>query len=102
MKTLMIASLVSLGVIASPVMAGDAAAGKAKAVICAACHGPDGKAAIPTYPNLKGQNEGYIKLAIKAYQSGARSGGQADIMAGIAKSLSDADVDNVAAYFSSL
>ena len=102
MKTLLIASLVSLGLAASPAMAGDVAAGKAKAVVCAACHGADGKAAIPTYPNLAGQNEAYLKLAIKAYKNGERTGGQAGIMAGMAKPLSDADIDNLAAYFSSL
>lgn len=102
MKTLLIASLASLTLAASPVMAGDAAAGKAKAVVCAACHGADGKAAIPTYPNLAGQNEGYLKLALKAYKNGERAGGQAAIMMGMAKPLSDADIDNLAAYFSSL
>lgn len=102
MKTLLIASLASLSLAASPVMAGDAAAGKTKAVVCAACHGADGKAAIPTYPNLAGQNEGYLKLALKAYKNGERTGGQAAIMMGMAKPLSDADIDNLAAYFSSL
>lgn len=102
MKTLLIASLVSLGVAASPAFAGDAAAGKAKAVVCAACHGADGKAAIPTYPNLAGQNEAYLKMAIKAYKNGERTGGQAAIMTGMAKPLSDADIDNLAAYYSSL
>lgn len=102
MKTLLIASLVSLGVAASPAFAGDAAAGKAKAVVCAACHGADGKAAIPTYPNLAGQNEAYLKMAMKAYKNGERTGGQAAIMTGMAKPLSDADIDNLAAYYSSL
>ena len=102
MKTLAIAALLTSATLAAPVMAGDAAAGKAKAIICAACHGPVGKAAIPTYPNIAGQNEQYIKLAIKAYKSGGRSGGQAGIMTGIAASLSDADIENVAAYYSGL
>lgn len=82
--------------------AGDAAAGKAKAAVCTACHGANGKAAIPTYPNLAGQNAQYLELAIKAYKSGGRTGGQAAIMAGMAAPLTDADIANLAAYFSSL
>lgn len=87
---------------ASAAMAGDIAAGKAKAAICAACHGADGKAVIPTYPNIAGQNELYIKSSIKAYKNGERSGGQAALMKAIATTLSDTDIDNLAAYYSSL
>ncbi|RMF20045.1 MAG: cytochrome c [Gammaproteobacteria bacterium] len=82
--------------------AGDAAAGKAKAAVCAACHGANGKAAIPTYPNLAGQNEKYIVSALHAYKNKQRNGGQAAIMQGQAAALSDADIENLAAYFSSL
>lgn len=82
--------------------AGDAAAGKAKSLACASCHGADGKAPIPTYPNLAGQNPKYIELAIKAYKTGQRSGGQAAIMTGMAAPLSDADIANLAAYYGSL
>jgi cytochrome c553 len=82
--------------------AGDAAAGKTKAAMCGSCHGANGKAVIPTYPNLAGQNEQYLVTALKAYKSGERSTGQAMIMAGMAKPLSDADIANLAAYYSSL
>lgn len=82
--------------------AGDVAAGKAKAAMCTSCHGANGKAAIPTYPNLAGQNAQYIELSIKAYKNGNRSGGQAAVMTGMAAGLSDADIANLAAYFSSL
>lgn len=82
--------------------AGDVAAGKAKAAVCTACHGADGKAMIPTYPNLAGQNPQYLELAIKAYKNGERTGGQAAIMAGMAAPLSDVDIANLAAYFASL
>lgn len=97
-----IITLLISAAISSPAFAGDPAAGKTKAAMCAACHGADGIAAIPTYPNLAGQKEGYIKLAIKAYKAGERTGSQAAIMAGMAKTLSDADIDNLAAYYSSL
>ena len=82
--------------------AADINAGKAKAAVCAACHGANGIAAIPTYPNLAGQNAGYISAALNAYKAGQRSGGQAAIMAGMAAPLSDADIANLAAYYSSL
>jgi len=81
---------------------GDIAAGKAKAGSCAGCHGPAGKAMIPTYPNLAGQNKQYLISSLKAYKAKQRTGGQAPIMQGQAMALSDADIENLAAYFSSL
>lgn len=82
--------------------AGDIAAGKAKSGMCAGCHGAKGKAMIPTYPNLAGQNQQYLVSAIKSYKSKARNGGQAVVMQGMAAALSDEDIDNLAAYFASL
>lgn len=82
--------------------AGDAAAGKARAAMCSSCHGANGKAMIPTYPNLAGQNAQYLELAMKAYKAGQRTGGQAAVMTGMAAPLSDADIANLAAYFSGL
>lgn len=83
-------------------MAGDAAKGKAKAAICASCHGANGIATMPTYPNLAGQNEAYLVSALKAYRSKERNGGMASIMQMQAANLSDADIENLAAYFASL
>lgn len=83
-------------------LAADAAAGKAKAAMCAACHGANGIASVPTYPNLAGQNAPYLESALKAYKLKQRSGGQAAIMYGMAAGLSDADIANLAAYYSSL
>ncbi|MGY0218705.1 c-type cytochrome [Endozoicomonadaceae bacterium StTr2] len=91
--------------LALPMMAnaaGDAAAGKAKAVMCAACHGSDGVAKIPTYPSLKGQNAAYMVSSLKAFKNKSRTGGQAVLMYGMAAGLSDADMMNLAAYYSSL
>jgi cytochrome c553 len=100
--TLMCSVIISASVLVSNALAGDAAAGKIKAGMCAACHGADGKSVMPNYPNLAGQKEDYLKLALKAYKNGERTGSQAAIMAGMASPLSDADIDNLAAYFSSL
>lgn len=80
--------------------AGDAEAGHTKAAACAACHGPDGNAGIdPQYPRLAGQYRDYIAKALHEYKSGDRKN---PIMAGFAGTLSDADIEDLAAYFSSL
>ncbi|MFY2507910.1 c-type cytochrome [Vibrio pectenicida] len=86
----------------SAIAAGDIAAGKTKSAVCAACHGADGIAVIPGYPNLKGQNEQYIISSINAYKAKQRNGGLAVVMQAQAAMLSDADIANIAAYYSSL
>lgn len=86
-------------VMAGPAMAGDAAAGKARAAMCAACHGAEGISAVPMYPNLAGQKEAYIVKQLKDFKSGARKD---PVMAPMAMGLSDADMENLAAYFASL
>jgi len=83
-------------------MAGDAAAGKAKAAVCGACHGANGMAAANMYPNLAGQNKTYMINAMKAYKSKQRNGGMAAVMQGQAAALSDSDIENLAEYYSSL
>ena len=82
--------------------AGDAAAGKAKSAICAACHGADGKAVIPGYPHLAGQNAAYLESSMKAYKTKQRNGGLAILMQPQAALLSDEDIANLAAYYSSM
>jgi cytochrome c553 len=70
--------------------------GKATATKCTACHGADGNSTNPSWPNLIGQSKGYLVNALNAYKGGVRKNG---MMAGIAKGLSDADIENVAAYY---
>ena len=79
--------------------AGDAAAGKARAAACASCHGAEGISANPLWPNLAGQKDAYLVKQLKAFRDGVRSD---PMMSPMAKPLSDADIDNLAAYFSSL
>lgn len=95
-------TILAVAMISSSALAADAAAGKAKSAVCAACHGQNGKAVIPGYPNLAGQNEQYLVASLKAYKSGARTGGNAPIMSAQAGMLSDADIANLAAYYASL
>ena len=101
-RSLLLAAAITTSIPVIANAAGDAAAGKTKAFACSSCHGAVGKSAIPTYPNLAGQNEQYIIHALNAYKNGDRKVGQAMIMAGMAKPLSDKDIANLAAYYSSL
>ena len=87
---------------AQTTFAADAAAGKAKAAVCASCHGASGVATVPSYPNLAGQNEPYLVSALKAYRDKQRNGGMAAIMQMQAASLTDDDINNIAAYYASL
>jgi len=77
---------------------GDAANGEALAATCAACHGSDGNSTIETNPKLAGQYESYLIRALQDYRSGARDSA---IMAGFATALSDQDIRDLAAWFSS-
>ena len=81
------------------VIAGDVDAGKAKAVSCAGCHGANGISSNPLWPNLAGQKDGYLAKQMKAFRDGTRND---PMMSPMAKPLSDADIDNIAAYYSSL
>jgi cytochrome c553 len=90
---------VALASAANIASAADAAAGKTKAVTCAGCHGPNGVSAVPLYPNLAGQKEAYMVKQIKAFRDGTRTD---PTMNAMAKPLTDADAENLAAYFSSL
>lgn len=82
--------------------AGDPSAGEAKANTCAACHGSNGIASNPTYPNLAGQNQAYLETALKAYRSQERAGGLAALMYPMSGNLSDEDIADLAAWFASL
>jgi len=80
-------------------LAGDAEAGKTKAAICAGCHGDAGVSSNPMWPNLAGQKEGYLVKQLRALRDGTRTD---PMMSPMAKPLSDEDIENLAAYFSSL
>jgi len=82
--------------------AGDAQRGAQKAGSCIACHGAVGKATVPLYPNLAGQHAPYLEQALQAYKKGDRRGGQAEVMKAFVAGLSDSDMADLAAYYSSL
>ena len=79
---------------------GDAAAGRKKhAATCASCHGDKGFSPNDTWPNLAGQHGAYLVRILTAYKSGA----QKDVMMSpMAQALTDADIQNLASYYSGL
>ena len=88
----------SVGLAATAYAAGDAQAGKAKAVVCAGCHGPEGQGVTPN-PALAGLGEDRIVQALQDYKSGKRAN---PIMKSLATPLSEQDMANLAAYYASL
>jgi cytochrome c553 len=86
--------------LAAPALAaGDSASGRAKSQTCAACHGADGNAPTgPDFPRLAGQHYDYLLKAMRDYKSGERKD---PIMGGQVGSLTQQDMADLAAYFSS-
>ena len=82
----------------NPSQAGDTALGKKKAAVCAACHGIDGNSRNGLWPKLAGQHQLYLAKALKDFRAGARKD---PTMNAMAKSLSDTDIANLAAYYAS-
>jgi len=100
MKTLLNLSVAVLfSTLASVSFAGDAAAGKAKSMTCAGCHGANGISNNPMWPNLAGQKQAYLASSLQMYRDGRRKNA---MMSAMAKNLTDADIANLAAYYSSL
>jgi len=119
MKYIVKNALFSLGLIAiaqgvyastDAAVTGDAKAGQAKATVCGACHGIDGNSAAPNFPKLAGQGERYLLKQIhdiKAWDSETNPAKKATAgrtvleMTGILTNLSEQDIADIAAYFSS-
>jgi cytochrome c553 len=81
----------------SGALAGNPAAGQAKAKTCVACHGADGNSASAEFPRLAGQQADYLVKALKDYKSGMRKN---PIMAPQAANLSVRDMEDLAAFYS--
>lgn len=93
----LISCLVAL---ALPAQAADPAAGQRKAgQVCASCHGQDGIGTAEVYPNIAGQSPFYLEKQLSEFRSGARENEQMTI---VAQALSDADVENLVAYYAGL
>lgn len=74
----------------------DAPPKPARLGLCAACHGENGVATAPGIPNLAAQNREYLVAALGQYRSGERA---AQAMRAVSGSLSDADIDALAAWY---
>jgi cytochrome c553 len=99
MRRLMIA-VAALALAGAAQAAGKADAGKQKAAqVCAACHGPAGnQPTAPENPILAGQHYDYLVKALQDYKSGKRNNA---IMKGFAASLTQQDIEDLAAWFAS-
>lgn len=98
------ATFAALAAVAGPAAAqGDLEAGKQKAAVCAACHGPDGNVAPGTapegeaYPDLAGQTARYLYLQLRDFKEGRRKN---PLMSPMAANLSRQDMYDLAEYFS--
>ena len=93
---------------ASPVAGANLEAGKAKYMLCATCHGPNGEGMAPLKsPSLAGQTPDYIVRQLQNFKHGLRGADPSKDMAGsqmapMAKMLSDEDMANIAAYIQTL
>ena len=99
MKLLTSVVFASAVALSGQALAADAAAGKAAyaAKGCIGCHGANGVAVVPTYPTLKGKDAAFVKQNLTDFRSGKRVG---TTMNAMAAGLSDADIENLAAYIS--
>jgi cytochrome c553 len=74
----------------------DVEAGRKKAEVCIACHGPNGNSVAPAFPILAGQTARYVYLQLKDFKEGRRSEPQ---MEPFVKDLSRQDMFDLAAFF---
>lgn len=93
--------LASILVINPLYAAGDIAAGQAKAQTCVACHGPDGNSVVPNWPKIAGQYEKYLVKQLKDFRKGEQGPRYEPSMYALVANLSDQDIDDLAAYYSS-
>ncbi|MGB2942122.1 MAG: cytochrome c [Candidatus Macondimonas sp.] len=97
LKSLTMLVLTSLPAVS--LAAGDPAAGQQKSdQVCAACHGPDGNSPSNQFPILAGQYEDYLVHALQSYRNGQRKN---PVMTGMAQPLTDQEIQDLAAFFSS-
>ncbi len=85
----------------SALASGDAAAGKGKTAVCAACHGADGNSPSGAFPKLAGLGEKYLLKQMRDIRAGdpAKNGRAVPEMTGMLAGLSDQDLQDIAAYY---
>jgi cytochrome c553 len=92
----LVVSLGGMVVLAGAVSAQDLEAGRAVANMCRTCHGLDGYARIPIAPHIGGERASYLAGQLRAFRSGER---EHEMMSIVAAGLSDAQIENVAAWY---
>lgn len=98
-NTLLLALSLSLIGLTNAIAAeGNVASGKEKTASCAGCHGEDGNSPADTFPKLAGQHASYIVKQLVAFKSGERKDA---MMAALASSLSEQDMQDAAAFYAS-
>jgi cytochrome c553 len=98
MKKLALTVIALFGIISIANGAGNVAAGEEKSAMCQGCHGPDGNSPMGDFPSLAGQHDSYLIKQLNDFKAGKRSN---EMMDAIAPTLSDEDITDIAAYFSS-
>lgn len=99
MMKIMVAVIYLVSISVMPVMAaGDVSAGKAKAAVCAACHGADGNSPSNMFPKLAGQGEAYLLKQLIEFKDGTRENA---MMAPMVAALSEQDMADLSAFYAS-
>jgi len=105
MKNIGLLVCLFLGFSGSAVAQGDAENGKTKSVTCGACHGTDGNSALAINPKLAGQHANYLVKQLTEFklasQTGGKEGRNNAVMSGMAAALSEQDILDLSAYYSS-
>lgn len=105
MKRLGLLLCLTVGFSATAFANGDPEAGKNKSATCAACHGSDGNSLIEINPKIAGQHAKYLVKQLQDFKTASQTGGKEGrnnaVMNGMAVVLSDQDMADLAAYFSS-
>ena len=83
----------------SVMAAGDKSLGQQRAAVCSGCHGSTGVSAMAGVPSLAGQQDNFLEWQLVFFRSGRRNN---PVMTPLSQTLSDDDVKNIGAYFSSL
>lgn len=107
MNKVLVSLLLTLGISGLAHAAGDAAAGEGKIALCSACHGADGNSAAPNFPKLAGQGDRYLLKQLHEIKAGNLAAADPAVgrkvveMTGMLDNLSDQDLEDIAAFFSS-
>lgn len=96
-RTVLGAAVAALLLACSAPAAAGAEEGRAKAAACVACHGENGNSVNPAFPSLSGQPKQFIVSSLFQFREGKREN---EIMSPLASKLSNADMNDLAAYFS--